>query len=308
MTAHPARVVSTVPELLAVGDAIADDWRSLGVSGHFLARNIRTGEQFGFDESVAVPMASVSKVPLALVVLDLIDEGRIDESLPLVIDPAASSYGPTGTALFRFPATIAVADLLTSMLAVSDNAAADALLDLVGIDGVNERLRQWGCDDIVFRHRFQRMYECAAGAAGNDFRLAMELAIRGDRPGEHHVIETMDAANANVATAAALVDLLQRVWLDDIASAQATAGLRQRMSHQISNHRLPSDLQADAFTVRSKTGTFLNLRHEIGVVETDAGDQIAIAALTRSTGRATVQQAVDLAIGAAARRAVESLR
>ncbi|WP_382306110.1 serine hydrolase [Herbiconiux sp. UC225_62] len=308
MSALPPRLVSTAPELLAAADEIADDWRSLGVSGHFLARNIRTGEEFGFDETAAVPLASVAKVPLALVILALIDDGRIDEAAPLVIDPAVSSFGATGTALFRHPATIAVGDLLMSMLAVSDNAAADALLDLVGIDTVNERLRFWGCDDIVFRHRFQRMYECAAGAAGDDFRLAMELAIRGDRPGEHHAIETMDAANANVGTAAALVDLLQRVWLDDIAGPRATAALRRLMSHQVANHRLPSDLQADAFTVRSKTGTFLTLRHEIGVVETDSGEAIAIAALTRSTARATVQQAVDLAIGAAARRAVESLR
>ncbi|MCS5717789.1 class A beta-lactamase-related serine hydrolase [Herbiconiux sp. CPCC 205763] len=308
MTPFPVHLVSTAPEHLAVAETIARDWESLGVSGHFLARNIRTGQQFGFDETTAVPIASVAKVPLALVLLDLIERGSIDESMSIVIDPATSSVGLTGLSAFRYPVTIAVADLLASMLSVSDNASGDALLDLVGIDAVNDRLREWGCHDIVFRHRFQRMYDCAAGAAGDDFRMAMELAIRGDRPGEHHAIETMDAANATVASAEALVDLLERVWLDRIADPRSTQSLRRLMSTQIFNHRLSSDLRAESYSISAKTGTFLNLRHEIGVVETDSADQIAIAALTRSTARATVQQDVDLAIGAAARSAVERLR
>lgn len=60
--------------------------------------------------------------------------------------------------------------------------------------------------------------------------------------------------------------------------------------------------------VSGKTGSFLQLRHEIGVVETDASDRIAIAALTTSARRAAIAHDIDLDIGAAARAAFEAMR
>jgi beta-lactamase class A len=79
-------------------------------------------------------------------------------------------------------------------------------------------------------------------------------------------------------------------------------------------HRLAVELVSDEVRVRSKTGTFLDLRHEAGVVErgtgdaTGRGERIAVAVLTRSSVPAAVQMEADLAIGHAARLAVEALR
>jgi beta-lactamase class A len=306
---RPDLVATSAPLLSAAAD-IAELWRENDASGGFLARNIATGEQLGFDIDESMPIASVAKVPLALVVLDAVETGELDPGRQITINPAENYLGGTGFGTFRYPVTVSIADLVTQSLTVSDNVAADALLDLVGIDRVNERLRAWRARHILFRHDFRRMFDCALGAAGNDFGLAMELAVQGDRPGELHAIETMNPEQANVATAASLVDLLQRIWTDDIATPAATAGVRERMSKQVFQHRLSSDLRTDGFRISAKTGSFLNLRHEIGVVETDAGagSQIAVAALSRTGVPALVHQGVDLAIGAAARIAVEALR
>ncbi|MGW9307371.1 serine hydrolase [Saccharomonospora azurea] len=306
MTGTPA-YVATSAELLAVAESLAEHWAAVGALGHLLARNLDTGEELGFDTGTPVPLASVVKVPLALVVLDEIAHGRLDAALPVTIVPEHRSVGPTGVSAFRHPATLAVGDLLHQTLTVSDNASADALLDLVGVAAVDERLRQWGCSGIRVRHRLHRMYECAAGVAGDDFGLALELAIRDDAT-RHYSIETLDPAHGNVGTATALVDLLQRVWLDLIAHPSATAELRRLMGLQVFTHRLSSDLRADTVKVSGKTGTFLHLRHEIGVVEADSGDRVAVAALTRSHRRASTAHDIDLAIGAAARTAFESLR
>lgn len=305
MTAPPAYVASDA-ELLAVAESVAADWERVGARGHLLARNVDTGAQLGFDTETLVPLASVVKVPLALTVLDRVAAGTLDPARPLTIEPG-SSVGPTGIAAFRYPVTVAVGDLVHQALTVSDNAAADALLELVGIDAVSQSLREWDCPGIRIRHRLQRLYDCAAGAAGDDFGLALELAIRDDRAG-NHTIETLDPAHGNVASAAALVDLLQKVWLDQVSRPAATAELRRLMGLQVFTQRLSSDLRTDTVRVSGKTGTFLHLRHEIGVVEADSGDRVAIAALTRSTRRAAIAADVDLAIGTAARSAFEALR
>ncbi|MFI1198206.1 serine hydrolase [Streptomyces sp. NPDC020883] len=294
-------------DLFDVAEAVAAEWAAVGVRGAFLARNLDTGEQLGFDVTELVPLASVAKVPLALVVLDRIATGELDAARPVVVDPATSSVGPTGLAAFRHPATVAVGDLLLLMLSVSDNAAADALFGLVPAEEVDARLRAWGCGDLRLRHRLNRMYECAAGAAGNDFSLALELAIRDDHAGRH-AIETLDPAHANVGTATGLVDLLERVWRDGIGHPDACAELRRLMGLQVFTHRLAGELRADTLKVSGKTGTFLHLRHEIGVVQSEAGDRIAMAALTRSDRRANLAPDIDLTIATSARLAFEALR
>ncbi|MFF4569447.1 serine hydrolase [Streptomyces sp. NPDC001410] len=293
--------------LLDVAEAIAADWAALGVRGSFLARNLDSGEQLGFDVDEMIPLASVVKVPLALVVLDRIAAGELDPAHPVTVDPATNSVGPTGLAAFRHPATVAVGDLLLLMLSVSDNAAADALFGLVPVADVDTRLRAWGCGGIRVRHRMNHMYECAAGAAGNDFSLALELAVRDERAGRH-TIETLDPAHANVGSASALVDLLQRVWADEISRPRATAELRRLMGFQVFTQRLASELRADTLRWSGKTGTFLHLRHEIGVVQAESGDRIAMAALTRADRRAGQAPDIDLAIGIGARQAFEALR
>jgi beta-lactamase class A len=307
MTVHRGYVAST-SDLLPVAEAIGNDWERVGVSGQLLARNIETGEELGFDVDDLVPLASVVKVPIGLTVLHQITKGELDAADQVTVDPDTKSLGPTGLAAFRYPATLAIGDLVLQMLAVSDNAAADVLLDRVGIDRVNDSLERWGCPGIRVRHRLQRMYECAAGAAGGDFALALDLAIQSDQTGRH-MIETLDPAYGNIASARSLVDLLERVWLDRIAEPATTAELRRLMAMQVFTHRLSSDLRADSVRVSAKTGTFLHLRHEIGVVESArGGDRVALAALTRSTRRATIAPDIDMAIGAAGRSAFEVLR
>jgi beta-lactamase class A len=306
MSQHPAYVASTA-ELLTVASQIFEHWQDIGVTGQFMARNIDTGAELGFDVETPVPLASVVKVPLALVVLDQICAGELDAAMPVTLDPATKSTGPTGIAPFRYAATIAVADLLHPMLTVSDNASADALFDLVGADTVEKRLRDWKCAGIRVRHRLNRLYECAAGVAGDDFDLALRLAIQEEVTGRR-TIDVLDPAHANTGTAAALVELLQRIWLDDIAHPDATAELRRLMAMQVFTQRLSSDLRADTIRISGKTGTFLHLRHEIGVVAASSGDRVAIAALTRSDRQASIAQDIDLSIGAAGRSAFEALR
>jgi beta-lactamase class A len=250
-------------------------------------------------------------VPLALVVLEAIARGELDPAAPMLVDPARS-VGSTGVSAFRFPATIAVADLVLMMLPVSDNACADVLVDLVGIEAVNEAVRRWGCPGIRFRHPLQRMHDSAWQAASGRLSLALELAIQSDQTGRH-VIEPLDPGYANVGTALDLVALLQRVWRDEISDPGATAELRRLMGMQTFTHRLASDLRSDTIRISGKTGSYLHLRPEIGVVETVGGEdmggaRVAMAALTRTARPAAVAPDVDLAIADAARSAFDELR
>ncbi|SDU66036.1 serine hydrolase [Jiangella alkaliphila] len=294
-------------EAVRTAHDIRADWRRTGLRGALYARNVDTGDDLGFDVHVPYALASVGKLPLALVVLDLIAAGELDPAHPVDLVPGRATPGPTGAALFRHPSRIALEDLLLLMLSVSDNAAADAVFALVPPERVTATLQGWGCDGIVVRHPMRRLYDAATAAAAGDPVLALELAVRATTDGGGHVLPTLDVASATSGTAAGLVSLVERVWADDVSVPAATARLRELLGHQV-RQRIGAELAADSVTVSSKTGTFLNLRHEAGMVTTSTGDHVAVAALTASTVAARSQPEADRAIGRAARAAVDVLR
>ncbi len=150
------------------------------------------------------------------------------------------------------------------------------------------------------------MYDYATRVAGHDFTLATRLAVEGTRSDGSHPIPSLDVGTANTGTARGCVERLNRIWDDTIASPPACRQVRDAMGAQPFTHRLASDLQADDFSVAAKTGTFLDLRHDIGVVGYRT-QRVAIAALTASRRVARVQADVDLTIGRAARAATEAL-
>lgn len=307
MTA-PTEVAGYNADALDVAHAIRADWAARGLHGAFWARNIDTGEELGFDPDDAYPLTSVVKLPLALVALDRIAAGQLAADQPVQLSPTTATPGPTGLSGFRHPCTVAVEDLVQLMLSVSDNAAADALFALVPPSDVAHTLRGWSCDGIVVRHPVRRLYDTIALVAPGDPALALELAICATTDGGGHAFHALDVASANTGTARALVRLVERIWTDQISVPGATARLRDLLGGQVARHRMASEVASDSTRISSKTGTFLNQRHEVGMIENTSGDRVAVAALTASTVNAHLQPEADFAIGYAARRAYDVLR
>ena len=122
-------------------DLLAD----AGLSGSFLVRDLATGDEIGLDAEAEFPVASLVKVPLAVAVASQLHDGRLDGATVIEIRPEPElPSGPGGLSQFRHPARIAVDDLLYLSTAVSDNAAADALFDLVPPAEVGRVLREAG--------------------------------------------------------------------------------------------------------------------------------------------------------------------
>ncbi|MEI7055265.1 serine hydrolase [Nocardioides sp. CCNWLW239] len=292
--------------LIDLAEVTAERFRELQVRVAFLARDIDTGHEVGVGVDRPMPLASVAKVPLALVVADRIARGEIDPAAQVTLPAAERSFGPFGFSAFAHDVTCSVADLMLMMLTLSDNAAADALFAEVSPQEVDEQLAEWGTDGLRVRHRMQPMYDYATRLAGHDFALATQLAVEGRRPGGRHVIDSLDVERATVGTPRACVGLLGRIWRDEIAKPEATELVRRLMGKQVFTHRIAADLLADDIQLAGKTGGFLTLRHEIAVI-THPGGRVAIAVLTDSDRTARIQNDVDLAIAATARDAVEAL-
>lgn len=281
-----------------------------GLSGSFLVRDLSNGDEIGIDPDIEFPIASLVKVPLAMAVLERIQDGRIDGSTMLDVEPGRiSSAGPIGLSRFRHPARIAVEDLLYLSTAISDNAAADALFDLVPPTEVNRMVRIAGITGIAVRHLLHDLIETRAERfEPSDVHLAHSLAIGSRTSGRGHAVPQLDVSRANSGTARALVDLLEALWVPSRIPAGVAARVRALMGDNVIRQRLAPDFSSDASKWSSKTGTLLNLRHEFGVVEHDNGDVFAIAALTESTVPAAIQPAAEALMAHVARALHDQLR
>jgi beta-lactamase class A len=287
-------------------DLLAD----AGLSGSFLVRDLLTGEEIGIDPETEFPIASLAKLPLAIAVAIRIHEGRLDGAAVIEVPPGqATSGGPGGLSRFRHPARIAVDDLLYLSMAMSDNAAADALFDLVPPAEVDQAMRQAGITGIAIRHRMRELTQTPAGRFGpGEAYLAHSLAIGSGTPGHGHAIAQLDITRASSGSARAFTDLLHALWIPSRLPAGAAARVRSLMAANMVRHRLAPDFSSDTLTWSSKTGTLLNLRHEAGVAEHDDGSAYAIAALTESRVPAAVQPGAEAVMARVARTLHDYLR
>jgi beta-lactamase class A len=124
-------------------------------------------------------------------------------------------------------------DLAQFMIAVSDNAAANILIDRVGKDNVNTMLRGLGLSKVLLR---RKMIDIAA-------------ARRGDE---------------NVATPQEMARLLEAIYNERLLNKQATAKLIKQLSTKKESYiprYLPENVQ-----VANKPGELEGVRNDCGIV------------------------------------------
>lgn len=254
----------------------------------------------GGDEPVAI--ASLYKLPLAVAWADLVEAGELDPVQRITL-PTGRATGPTGVAMLVDDVTMSTRDLVRMMLAVSDNAAGDAILGLVGPDRFEGWRRRRALTRTRIRHgsgESLRIVQRETGASST------ALAERALTDIEHDIITTeYDPALASSSTAVELCEVLAYLWS---RRGSAHANVRDALAHQAWRHRIGSGFPHDDVALHAKTGTLGRLRHEAAVVSFPDEHPVAVAVLTRAARPERHLPRVDAAIGELARLAVTPLR
>ncbi|MGC4938474.1 serine hydrolase [Kribbella sp. DT2] len=282
---------------------VRQDLADGGLEASLLVRDLRTGDELGLDPDVQVPSASLVKIPLALATLERIHRGELDGTQTIEVPPGQiTTPGPTGLSRFQHPSWIAVDDLIYLSTCLSDGTAADALFALTPPSYVTDLLRSWGLEGISVRHAISDLTDTLA-ARLDETHLAHTLAIDAGSN-----ISQLDPTRASSGSARAYTNLLEALWTPCAIPAPIAETVRTLMAHNLHRQRLAPDFSSDATTWSSKTGTLLNLRHEIGVAEHSDGTTYAVTVLTRSAVPAATQPAAESLMSTAARTLHDHLR
>ncbi|HEY6071778.1 MAG TPA: serine hydrolase, partial [Chthoniobacterales bacterium] len=124
-------------------------------------------------------------------------------------------------------------DLAQFMIAVSDNTAANVLIDRLGMENVNATLRSLGLTKTMLRRHMM------------DF----EAAKRG---------------NENVSTPREMTQLLEKVYKGDVLNKELTADFIKQLS-TLKESELPHDLP-EGVQIANKPGSLKGVRNDCGIV------------------------------------------
>ncbi|MFD6952968.1 serine hydrolase [Nocardiopsis sp. TSRI0078] len=281
-----------------------------GLRGSFLVRDLSTGEELGIEPDLEFSTASLVKVPLAVATLERVRSGEIDGAEQLLVQPGRSAVpGHTGLTKFRHPVRVSVEDLVYLSTCLSDNTATDVLFDLTPPARVAESLRAAGLRGITVRQTIRDIGDTPANRLDPDeVHLAHLLAIGEGTAGRGHRIAQLDVTRASSGSARAFADLLEALWRPSAIDPDVAARVRELMGDNVLRHRLAPDFASDASRWFSKTGSLLNLRHEVGVVEHADGQAFAVAVLTESRVPAFQQPGAEALMARVARSLRDHLR
>lgn len=289
-----------------VAERIEAEFRSAGVTGFLHVTDMDTGREVAVRADDPVVLASVFKVPLLVAFHRQAAEGLLDPAEPVTLRPQDRTTGPTGTSAMQDEVRMSLRDLTCLMITVSDNAAADAVLDRVGRDAVNATAAALGLRDTVVEVSGRELHETLLADAGaGSFG---EVWARLDEPGVKGRVRALDPVRTSRSTPRDMTRLLSMIWRDEAAPPGGCAAMRRLFGLQVWPHRLSSGFPYDDVVVSGKTGTLPTLRNEVGAVEYPDGGRYAVAVFTRSLLPIAVLPQADAVIGTAARLAVESLR
>lgn len=294
----------------------AEVFATAGCRGSLHATTLDGLGEVGLDADASVVPASVVKVLVAVAAETAIADGRLDPFRRVRIRAPGSTPGPVGLSLFHDEVEMSARDLVTLMLTISDNVAADELTDLVGLDEVNRTADRIGMTGTAVGSDLRTLVDSIAADAGfADWAGFLAWHRAGASA------DDLLAAQGRLTSATALRPggttrttprdmsrLLRAVWRDEAGPPEACARVRELMARQLARNRLASGF-GPGVSVAAKSGGLMGVvRNEVGVVTFPDEPPYVVSVFTRAAGPQSDERVVNAAIGTAAALAVEELR
>jgi beta-lactamase class A len=217
------------------------------------ARDLRRGRALDLNAGERFPSASVIKVCILVELLARAEAGevRLDDRVRLA--DAQKVPGSGVLSMLHEGTELTLEDLAHLMICVSDNTASNMLIDRLGCDRINSRLRILGLEKTELGRKFY------------DF-------------------EARDRGLDNWASAGELADLLVGIERRQVVSPGACEKMLAIMRKQQFDTRIPRLLPPDT-PVANKTGSITGVCHDIGVIYAPSGP-LVLAVLTRGIEQA----------------------
>lgn len=214
---------------------------SSGFVGVFV-RNLTTGAEATVNPKRIFPAASLYKLPIMVETVRQIRMGRISPEQQMLVQRAHKVPG-SGVLQSRIGDSVPVREVLRLLIAESDNVAAMMLIDLTGLNNVNQTMRGLGLDTT-------RLIDYRAPGA----------------------MEGVGPYSTSPADMGLLMDTIGTGRLvDQEASDEALRLMGQKQASDLLGEALPFNVK-----VAHKWGEIPGARHEVGIVFTPRFNYVVV--------------------------------
>ncbi|HMF55583.1 MAG TPA: serine hydrolase [Pyrinomonadaceae bacterium] len=225
--------------------------------GHvsLFAKNLDSGETYALNADDVVATASTIKVAIMVETFARISEGRSKWTDEVVLTPQAKKvYGSGVLQQLSDNLHLTLRDVVTLMIIVSDNAAANLVLDVVTPDAVNARMDSLGLKQT------RVLRKIGAGNTPSTF-------------GRSHP-DFITRYGTGMTTPREMAGLLEMIERGQIISPAASREMIDVLKRQQLHYGIGRNLQG--VEIASKSGALDHLRSDVGIVYTRRG-RIAMA-------------------------------
>jgi beta-lactamase class A len=308
---EPAQVVMAVPPSVprpvaapqSLARAINAVARSFDGRVGVAVRSIDRGWMVDSNGDIRLPQQSVSKLWVAMTVLDFRDRGRLTLDDPITLTKADLTlfHQPVASLLKDGQYQTTVGELLHRALTMSDNTCNDRLLRYVGgPSAVRAFIARKGLGNIRFGPGEKLLQSATAGltwkpeyAFGNAFSAARARLSQSARVAafERYVADPPDGAAPS-----AIANALARLKKGDLLSASSTALLIETMESSKTGKQRMRGAVPPGWSFGHKTGTGQDLAgrtagyNDVGLLMAPDGRAYAIAVMIGDTPRTIPQR------------------
>jgi beta-lactamase class A len=259
------------------------------------AVHIETGRAVSLRGAEAFPMASAFKLPLAVQILSLVDDGKLTLDKMVSLSPPDLHPGSGKlTDLFFHPGvSLSIANLMELALVVSDNTAADILLrEAGGPAAVTARMRALGLTSIRVDRSTAVLISDWQGVKSlppeSQWTREMWDKLYDAVPQNEHMrarsAEMLDPRDT--ATPDEMTELLLRLWKRRVLTPQSAGVLLGIMDRCETGSSRIKGLLPQGTDVAHKSGSLGGVANDIGFITLpgDAG-HIAISVFTKASNK-----------------------
>lgn len=246
-------------------------------------QDLATGAELLFNADEPFPTASVMKTPILVELYAQAGRGQVDLDRRIEFTPEHMVPGSGVLQDLAFGLRPTVKDLATLMITVSDNAATDMVLELIGLDALASALRQWDMPNTKLPMTVRELLYTMVGLDITDPTHTYDLFQERSRAGaiDWHG-KALSDEHSNVSTPREMNQLLVKIERREIVSPTACDAILDILKRQKYNDIIPRYLP-NGTQVAHKTGSLRGVRNDAGIIYAPTGP-IAISLFAKRLG------------------------
>ncbi len=238
-------------------------------------RHLESGQVLELNAGTSFPMASVFKLPVLVEVMAQVEEGKFSLEDEIAVQKPDQHLGSGILSSLTAPGIkLTVRNVVNLMMLLSDNSAADILLEKVGAENINKRLKQYGIEGITVNRSCQELimdrigldYEKYKGKTLDEIVGAYQNIPERSAEDDRESIREFSREMKDQSTPAAMNALLAKIWKKEILGLESCDFIISIMLRcQTGQERIKGELPPGT-AVAHKTGTIAGTVNDAGII------------------------------------------